>query len=77
MAVRIEDNHPYSTLSKVFEDNRCMQIDDITCLSVESIKLMAELMGISASIGLVNRICAYALSDVATVQRTGKMHLEA
>lgn len=72
---RGRDNHPYTSLSEVFEDNGCTRIDDVARLSGDAIKAMAEAKGVCVNIGLINRICAYAIEDVATVQRTGRLSL--
>ncbi len=72
---RGRDKHPYTSLSEMFQDNGCTRIDDVARLNPDAIRTMADAKGIVTSVGLINRICAYALEDVATVQRDGKINL--
>lgn len=66
------DNHDYSALSPVFVTNGCTRIDDITRLTTEAIKAMADEQGISVTIGITNRVYAYAVEDVACVRVEGR-----
>ena len=56
-------------LSPVFAVNGCTCIDDITRLSAITIKTLADEQGVNVTIGLTNRIHAYAVEDVARVRR--------
>ena len=66
---RGRDNHDYMALSPVFAVNGCTRIDDITRLSAITIKTLADEQGVNVTIGLTNRIHAYAVEDVARVRR--------
>ncbi len=72
---RGRDHHPYTSLTEVFQDNGCTRIDDVARLDSDTVKTMAEAKGIITSVGLINRICAYAVEDVATVQHDGRIQL--
>ena len=67
------DKHEYTSLSPLFAANGCTRIDDIVRMSPEMIKSLAEVRGIVTTIGLVNRVHAYAVEDVARVRSTGKL----
>ena len=70
---RDRDKHEYTSLSPLFAANGCTRIDDIVQMSPEMIKSLAEVRGIVTTIGLVNRVHAYAVEDVARVRSTGKL----
>lgn len=72
---RGRDKHEYTALSLVFATNGCTRIDDIARMSPETIKGLAEAQGITVTVGLVNRVHAYAVEDVARVKREGKLSL--
>lgn len=61
------DNHKYSELAPVFSVNGCTRLDDITRLSTDVIRTLATEAGLKVTIGLVNRIHEYAVSDVAKI----------
>lgn len=70
---RGRDKHGYSVLSSMFAANGCTRIDDITRLSSEAIKSLAEDAGLVITIGLVNRVSQYAQDDVARVKAGGNL----
>jgi len=67
------DGHQYQTLAPMFAANDCMRIDDIIRMNPTQIRDLSKEMGISASIGLVNRIFQYAQDDVAQVKVSGRL----
>ena len=67
------DGHQYQTLAPMFAANDCTRIDDIIRMNPTQIRDLSKEMGISASIGLVNRIFQYAQDDVAQVKVSGKL----
>ncbi len=67
------DKHEYTKLSPVFKEHECTRIDDITHMSVGEIRTLAAEMGVSVSLGLVNRVFQYASADVAMVKLKGKV----
>ncbi len=70
---RGRDKHEYTKLSPVFKEHECTRIDDITHMSVGEIRTLAAEMGVSVSLGLVNRVFQYASADVAMVKLKGKV----
>ncbi len=70
---RGRDKHEYTKLLPVFAANDCTRIDDVSRLTAESIKSLAEKEGVSVSIGLANRVHQYAVDDVARVKTEGKL----
>ena len=56
---RGRDNHDYTALSSVFATNGCTRIDDITRLTGEAIKALADEQGVKVTIGIANRVHAY------------------
>ena len=49
----------------VFTANGCTRLDDVTRVPAEQLRALASVQGIEATIGLANRIFAYAAEDVA------------
>ncbi|KLO04636.1 hypothetical protein SCHPADRAFT_947561 [Schizopora paradoxa] len=72
---RGRDKHNYSALAVVFAVNGCTRIDDITRMSTMDIKTLAGDNDINITIGLINRVHAYAVEDVAKVKKKGKLVL--
>ncbi|KLO15584.1 hypothetical protein SCHPADRAFT_938567 [Schizopora paradoxa] len=72
---RGRDKHNYSALAVVFAVNGCTRIDDITRMSTMDIKTLAGDDDIDITIGLINRVHAYAVEDVAKVKKKGKLVL--
>lgn len=72
---RGHDKHTYLLLLPVFVTNGCTRIDDITRLSAERLKTLADGQGIEVTIGLVNRVHAYAVEDVARIKSAGRLIL--
>ena len=72
---RGRDKHDYTTLSPMFAANGCTRIDNITRMTTDTIKSLAEAQGITVTIGLVNRVHKYAIKDIARVKREGKLPL--
>ena len=70
---RGRDNHGYTILSPVFAINGCTRVDDITRLSGDRIKVLADEQGVSITIGLANQVQAYAAEDVARIRGEGKL----
>jgi hypothetical protein len=72
---RGRDKHEYTRLSPVFGANGCTRIDDIARMSAEKIQALADREGIDVTVGLVNRVVAYSVEDVARVKVEGKLML--
>ena len=70
---RGRDKHEYMTLLPIFAVNGCMQVDDITRISIsaEKIKDMTDAQGVNVTIRLINRVHVYPIEDVARVKETG------
>ena len=68
---RGRDKHAYLSLLPVFSSNGCTRLDDITRFPADQLRTLAGDQGIDASIGLVNRIHAYAVEDVARLKVMG------
>ena len=69
---RGRDKHAYLSLLPVFSANGCTRLDDITRVSAEQLRALASAQGIDATIGLTNRIHAYAVEDVARLKAAGR-----
>lgn len=72
---RGRDKHGYSTLAPMFEANGCTRIDDITRMSTDLLSSLATNAGLSATIGLINRVHQYAKDDVEKVKTAGRLIL--
>ena len=59
----------------MFDTNSCTRIDDITQMSVDRIKMLAEAQGINVTIGLINCVYAYVMEDVTHVKDKGKLSI--
>lgn len=70
---RGRDKHEYSMLAPMFEANGCTRIDDVTRMSTGLMKSLAAEVGLSVTIGLINRVHQYATEDVARVKSAGRL----
>ena len=70
-----QDKHEYTTLVLMFDANSCTRIDDITQMSADRIKMLAEAQGINMTIGLINCVYTYTIEDVAHVKDKGKLSI--